>query len=89
MVYPPISHLVIRCMTVDYGSFFRFVKPMADKSVSPGETAVLECLSSGSPRPRLTWRKDGGELVATERHFFTADSQLLIIVKAREEDAGR
>ena len=62
---------------------------MEDKTVPEGETAVLECLSSGSPRPRLTWRKDGAALLATERHFFTADSQLLIIVKAREEDAGR
>ena len=31
----------------------RFVKPMVDKVVSVGETAVLECQSSGSPRPQL------------------------------------
>ncbi len=62
---------------------------MEDKVVPEGETAVLECMASGSPRPRLTWQKDGQPLVATERHFFTADSQLLIIVKATEDDAGR
>ncbi len=63
---------------------------MSDKLVPPGETAVLECLSSGSPRPRLSWRTDGAPLEPTERHFFTADSQLLIIVKASpEEDQGR
>jgi hypothetical protein len=28
-------------------------------------------------------------LEATERHFFAADSQLLIVVKARPADAGR
>lgn len=37
--------------------------------------------ASGSPKPVLYWRKDHGELYATERHFFTADNQLLIIVK--------
>ncbi len=62
---------------------------MEDKRVPEGETAVLECLASGSPRPRLTWSKDGQPLAATERHFFTADGQLLIVVKAGEEDAGR
>ena len=40
----------------------RFVKPMVDKVVSVGETAVLECQSSGSPRPQLAWRKDGEPL---------------------------
>ena len=67
----------------------RFVKPMESKTVPLGDTAVIECLASGSPKPRLTWTKDGGKLEATERHFFTADNQLLIIVKARESDAGR
>ncbi len=67
----------------------RFLKPMGDLRVRPGQTAVLECLSSGSPRPRLQWSKDGRALVPTERHFFAADGQLLIIVKAGEEDAGR
>ena len=31
---------------------------MLDKSVSVGETAVVECISSGSPQPRLQWRKN-------------------------------
>jgi hypothetical protein len=62
---------------------------MESKSVAEGDTAVIECMASGSPKPRLTWAKDGGQLEATERHFFTADNQLLIIVKARQSDAGR
>lgn len=66
-----------------------FVKPMEDKDTVTGETTVLECMASGSPKPRLTWTKDGGPLVATERHFFTADNQLLIIVHTKASDAGR
>jgi hypothetical protein len=61
---------------------------MESKIVDEGETAVIECMASGSPKPRLTWTKDGGRLEATERHFFTADNQLLIIVKATKNDSG-
>ncbi|XP_057370279.1 leucine-rich repeats and immunoglobulin-like domains protein 3 [Daphnia carinata] len=66
-----------------------FVKQMEDREIVSGETTVLECMAAGSPKPRLNWTKDGGPLVATERHFFTADSQLLIIVHTRATDAGR
>ena len=67
----------------------RFVKPMENKTVISGENAVLECQASGAPRPNLVWSKNGGQLVATERHFFTADNQLLIIVKVEPEDVGQ
>ena len=66
----------------------RFVKPMLNKTVRVEENAVLECQASGAPRPSLAWTKNGGQLVATERHFFTADNQLLIIVKVEVGDAG-
>lgn len=62
---------------------------MEDKETVAGETTVLECMASGSPKPKLTWTKDGGPLVATERHFFTADGQLLIIMHTKPSDAGR
>uniref|UniRef100_A0ABD2VZI8 Ig-like domain-containing protein n=1 Tax=Trichogramma kaykai TaxID=54128 RepID=A0ABD2VZI8_9HYME len=65
-----------------------FVKPMENKEVIAGGSIVLECMASGSPRPQLSWRKNGLPLQAIERHFFTADNQLLIIVNAVPSDAG-
>lgn len=66
-----------------------FVRPMRSKQVAAGDTAVLECLSSGSPKPRLTWLKDGAPLVTTERHFLVAEAQLLVITDSRPSDSGQ
>lgn len=62
---------------------------MEDKTAEEGKTAVLECLASGSPKPRLEWIKDGQPLDVTDRHFFTAEDQLLIIVQTKTSDAGQ
>ncbi|XP_066997338.2 leucine-rich repeats and immunoglobulin-like domains protein 3 isoform X1 [Anabrus simplex] len=66
-----------------------FVKQMESKEIAAGEPIVLECMAAGSPKPTLVWRKDGGSLITTERHFFTADDQLLIIVDTTMADAGK
>lgn len=65
-----------------------FVKPMENKEITAGKPIVLECMASGSPKPTLTWLKDGGPLKATDRHFFTAEDQLMIIVDTTLSDAG-
>lgn len=66
-----------------------FIRPMEDeKNTQVGDTSVLECMASGSPRPKLQWLKDSQPLVETPRHFFTADNQLLIVVETTWEDAG-
>uniref|UniRef100_A0A4W4F1I7 Ig-like domain-containing protein n=1 Tax=Electrophorus electricus TaxID=8005 RepID=A0A4W4F1I7_ELEEL len=66
-----------------------FQRPLEDRMVARGETAVLQCIARGSPAPRLNWTKDDGPLLLTERHFFAAANQLLIIVDARPADAGK
>ncbi|XP_015252004.1 PREDICTED: leucine-rich repeats and immunoglobulin-like domains protein 2 [Cyprinodon variegatus] len=65
------------------------IRPLKDRTVAQGETAVLQCIAGGSPTPRLNWTKDDGPLVLTERHFFAAANQLLIIVDAGPADAGK
>ncbi|XP_059360653.1 leucine-rich repeats and immunoglobulin-like domains protein 3 isoform X1 [Carassius carassius] len=65
-----------------------FLRPLLDRVVVKGETAVLQCIAGGSPPPRLNWTKDHSPLQATERHFFAAANQLLIIVDAADGDAG-
>ncbi|KAL3977460.1 biotinidase [Sarotherodon galilaeus] len=66
-----------------------FLRPLMDRTVAKGETAVLQCIAGGSPPPKLNWTKDDSPLVVTERHFFAAANQLLIIVDAAEADAGK
>nr|XP_009423298.3 leucine-rich repeats and immunoglobulin-like domains protein 3 isoform X3 [Pan troglodytes] len=66
-----------------------FLRPLLDRTVTKGETAVLQCIAGGSPPPRLNWTKDDSPLVVTERHFFAAGNQLLIIVDSDVSDAGK
>ncbi|XP_043944209.1 leucine-rich repeats and immunoglobulin-like domains protein 3 [Protopterus annectens] len=66
-----------------------FLRPLVDRTVSKSETAVLQCIAGGSPPPKLNWTKDDSPLVVTERHFFAAGNQLLIIVDTDTEDAGK
>ena len=65
-----------------------FVKPMENKETRVGITTVLECMATGSPKPKLSWSKDGTPLTDNKRHFFTADDQLLVIVETQPSDAG-
>ncbi|XP_062914563.1 leucine-rich repeats and immunoglobulin-like domains protein 3 [Mobula hypostoma] len=66
-----------------------FVRPLVDETVANGETAVLQCIAAGSPPPKLNWTKDDSPLSVTERHFFAAGNQLLIIVDSNLGDAGK
>lgn len=66
-----------------------FMRRLKNRTVARGETAVLQCIAGSSPTPRLNWTKDDGPLVLTERHFFVAANQLLIIVDAGPADAGK
>lgn len=61
---------------------------ISEKLVRLGETTVLECMASGSPKPKLTWLKDNLILKPSRRHYFTASDQLLVIVDTVASDAG-
>ncbi|KAM9311699.1 leucine-rich repeats and immunoglobulin-like domains protein 3 [Gastrophryne carolinensis] len=66
-----------------------FLRPLVDRTVSKGETTVLQCIAGGNPAPKVNWTKDNSPLVVTERHFFAAGNQLLILVDTDFEDAGK
>lgn len=65
-----------------------FGNVMFNKQVKVGEEAVLECLSNGSPKPKIKWTKDGIPLIKSNRHFFTTDDQLLVIMETKIDDSG-
>lgn len=65
-----------------------FVRVMENKEVTKGDSVVLQCMFSGSPKPVLKWLKDGTPVIPGERHFLTADDQLLIIIGVEANDAG-
>uniref|UniRef100_A0A8D8L5W7 Leucine-rich repeats and immunoglobulin-like domains protein 3 n=1 Tax=Culex pipiens TaxID=7175 RepID=A0A8D8L5W7_CULPI len=63
-------------------------KRLESKTSELGKSSVLECMASGYPKPMISWFKDGDPIEVTERHFFTVEGQLLIIVETEYEDAG-
>ncbi|KAF0763529.1 leucine-rich repeats and immunoglobulin-like domains protein 3 [Aphis craccivora] len=65
-----------------------FKSEMSNKQVRVGEEVVLECLSYGYPKPKIKWIKDGVSLTLSNRHFFTAENQLLVIMEANTDDSG-
>ncbi|KAI4499510.1 hypothetical protein M0802_005406 [Mischocyttarus mexicanus] len=83
-----LAGLIVANATLTILEIPSFVKPMENKEIMIGGSIVLECMASGSPRPKLMWRKNGSPLQITERHFFTAENQLLIIVNTISNDAG-
>lgn len=68
---------------------FRILETMENTVFRENESAVIKCMVSGMPKPVVTWFKDGQRLLTTERHFFAAEDQVLLITGAAEEDAGR
>lgn len=59
-----------------------------DRELAAGEHIVLQCMAQGVPKPTVTWFKDGEAIVPTERHFFIAENQLVIIVDSVHNDSG-
>ncbi|KAK9890138.1 hypothetical protein WA026_008945 [Henosepilachna vigintioctopunctata] len=65
-----------------------FVSAMENTEVMAGESVVLKCKAAGAPKPTIRWLKDSQPITATERHFFTAEDQLMIIVDTVQNDSG-
>ena len=55
-----------------------------ESRVKVGEPAEFTCIASGSPSPRLTWRKLNGSLRVTRK----LQHGLLQIANVSQEDAG-
>ncbi|KAJ1172187.1 hypothetical protein NDU88_004037, partial [Pleurodeles waltl] len=53
------------------------------------ESAVLECVVTGVPNPRITWRKDGTILAAKDERYLIAGDGSLYIHMAHVTDTGR
>lgn len=66
-----------------------FVNKLQNLEVTVGGSVVLLCLISGSPKPVLKWLKDGSSIAPTDRHYLAGQDQLLVIIRAESNDAGR
>lgn len=82
--YPTLGVLTL----IVFAEIPSFVRPMEDKEIIAGGSVVLQCMASGTPKPTIQWLKDGAPIRPTERHFFTAEDQLMIIVDTLPSDAG-
>ena len=63
------------------------MRPMKSKSFANGSTAVIDCIISGNPRPRVTWYKDGKVLHPITSKIRLSD-ELLVIMAFNHCDEG-
>lgn len=61
--------------------------PMAQTIiVTKGQSLFLECVASGMPPPRITWAKDGSDVIDQNKTRFLLSN--LLIEATNEEDSG-
>lgn len=56
--------------------------------MSVGDSVVLECYTSGAPKPFIAWFKDNTRVKGDSHVVLTESGQLLVIAQVEEEDAG-
>ena len=56
--------------------------------MSIGDSVVLQCLSTGAPRPSITWFKDSDIVVKSGHVVFAESGQFLVIAEAEFQDSG-
>lgn len=66
----------------------KFTKGLKDRVARLGDNAVLECQGTGKPTPKLTWTKDGDVIKENEHYVLVKDSQYLLILDTKMDDAG-
>jgi hypothetical protein len=70
-----------------------FLSRMEDERVVEGSNTVLECVSTGSPKPHISWSKDNvlirGNVDELSRIRIKDGGSFLIVKDVRLEDAGR
>ncbi|XP_018429854.1 PREDICTED: brother of CDO [Nanorana parkeri] len=54
--------------------------------VTKGQSLFLECVASGMPPPRITWAKDGSDIIEQNKTRFLLSN--LLIESTSEEDSG-
>ncbi|XP_038613568.1 hemicentin-1 [Tachyglossus aculeatus] len=58
-------------------------------TVFVNKTALMQCMSNGSPVPSNSWQKDGQLLVEDEQHRFLSNGRTLQISNSQITDIGR
>ncbi|XP_032884067.1 hemicentin-1 isoform X2 [Amblyraja radiata] len=53
------------------------------------KTAMLDCIVSGTPTPKITWLKDGQRLEANDPYKLLANGRTLQVLNAQVSDTGR
>lgn len=56
----------------------RFEVTPEDTVAIVGSTVVLECIANGSPKPRVTWLKNGSPVSFGSDYFVLGESNLMI-----------
>uniref|UniRef100_A0A8C2UJN2 Hemicentin-1 n=1 Tax=Coturnix japonica TaxID=93934 RepID=A0A8C2UJN2_COTJA len=58
-------------------------------NVLENRVAVMDCVTSGSPSPSVTWQKDGHLLAENDKHSFSSNGRRLQILNSQITDTGR
>ncbi|KAM8873329.1 striated muscle preferentially expressed protein kinase-like [Synchiropus picturatus] len=57
-----------------------FERPLEDQITLGGREVVLTCIVSGNPPPKVTWRKNGKEVLNDELHELKCEGQSHVLV---------
>ncbi|KAM9207753.1 hemicentin-2 [Dugong dugon] len=61
---------------------------LPDLSTTEGSNALLPCTARGSPKPSITWEKDGQPVSGAEGKFTIQPSGELLVKNSESQDAG-